>query len=119
MARGLADDTKHAQALILSGRVFSNERRIDKPGTIIPNDMPIEVRGADHPWVSRGGLKLDYALDSFCISVDGATVIDVGSSTGRFYSVVLSRGASRVYAVDVGVRSIALEVKTGPKSDGT
>ena len=115
MARGLADDTKHAQALILSGQVFSNERRIDKPGTIIPNDMPIEVRGADHPWVSRGGLKLDYALDSFCISVDGATVIDVGSSTGGFTDVVLSRGASHVYAVDVGYGQLHWRLRQDPR----
>lgn len=98
----MADNAKHARALILAGKVFSGERRIDKPGTIVPNDIPIAVRGADHPWVSRGGLKLDHALDCFRISVEGATVIDVGSSTGGFTDVLLSRGAAHVYAVDVG-----------------
>ena len=102
MERGLAEDVKQAQALILAGKVFSCEVRIDKPGTPVSTKIPIEVRGADHPWVSRGGLKLDHALDCFGIDVRGTSAVDVGSSTGGFTDVLLSRGADHVYAVDVG-----------------
>lgn len=82
--------------------MFSGDRRIDKPGTPVSAEIPIEVRGADHPWVSRGGLKIDHALDRFGIHVTGTTAIDVGSSTGGFTDVLLAHGATHVYAVDVG-----------------
>ncbi|MGB0630550.1 MAG: TlyA family RNA methyltransferase [Alphaproteobacteria bacterium] len=100
--RGLAEDAKQAQALILSGKVFTGEQRIDKPGTPISAEIPIEIRGSDHPWVSRGGLKLDHALDRFGIDVKDAHAIDVGASTGGFTDVLLARGARHVFAVDVG-----------------
>ncbi|MEE2997238.1 MAG: TlyA family RNA methyltransferase [Pseudomonadota bacterium] len=100
--RGLAKDVKHAQALILAGKVFSDEQRVEKPGTRVSIDIPIEVRGEDHPWVSRGGVKLNHALDHFQIDIEGVGAIDVGSSTGGFTDVLLSRGVAHVYAVDVG-----------------
>ncbi|MEX2455047.1 MAG: TlyA family RNA methyltransferase [Rhodospirillaceae bacterium] len=100
--RGLAESRAQAQALIRAGKVFSGDRRIDKPGTPVASDIEIVVRGREHPWVSRGGLKLDRALTEFGIDVAGMTGLDVGASTGGFTDVLLSRGAVRVYAVDVG-----------------
>ncbi|MFP6730353.1 MAG: TlyA family RNA methyltransferase [Alphaproteobacteria bacterium] len=100
--RGLADSKSHAQALIMAGMVFSGERRLDKPGTAIPPDSPLEVRGKQHPWASRGGIKLAHGLDHFAIDPSGAVALDIGASTGGFTDVLLSRGAVRVYAVDVG-----------------
>jgi len=100
--RGLAETRTKAQALILSGVVFSNERRLDKPGVSIDLNSPIEVRGKTHPWVSRGGLKLERALDHFAIDPTGWICLDVGASTGGFTDVALSRGAKSIYAVDVG-----------------
>lgn len=100
--RGLAESRTQAQALIRAGKVFSGDRRIDKPGTPVPADIEIEVRGRDHPWVSRGGLKLDRALSEFSIDVNGFVGLDVGASTGGFTDVLLTRGAAKVYAVDVG-----------------
>lgn len=88
--------------MILSGNVYSGERRIDKPGTPVASDIALEVRGGEHPWVSRGGLKLDHALKHFDLDVSGAVALDVGASTGGFTDVLLSRGAAHVYAVDVG-----------------
>ena len=82
--------------------MFSGEQRIDKPGTPVSIEIPIEIRGADHPWVSRGGLKLDHALDHFSIDVTGLTALDIGASTGGFTDVLLTRGAAQVTAVDVG-----------------
>tara|TARA_Y100001970_G_scaffold293900_1_gene444417 strand:+ start:9384 stop:10094 length:711 start_codon:yes stop_codon:yes gene_type:complete len=100
--RGLVDNIEQARAEIMSGKVFSGEQRIEKPGTPISIEMPIEVRRPDHPWVSRGGIKLYHALDHFEIGVTGVTAIDVGASTGGFTDVLLSCGAAHVYAVDVG-----------------
>jgi 23S rRNA (cytidine1920-2'-O)/16S rRNA (cytidine1409-2'-O)-methyltransferase len=82
--------------------VFAGEQRVDKPGTPISIELPLEVRGKEHPWVSRGGMKLDHALSHFEIDATGATALDVGASTGGFTDVLLTRGAVRVYAVDVG-----------------
>ena len=100
--RGLVESRTRAQALILAGKVFSGERRIEKAGETVRDDMALEVRGQDHPWVSRGELKLDHALTEFDLDVSGAVCLDVGASTGGFTDVLLSRGAARVYAVDVG-----------------
>jgi 23S rRNA (cytidine1920-2'-O)/16S rRNA (cytidine1409-2'-O)-methyltransferase len=100
--RGLAESRARAQALILAGVVFSGERRLDKPGLMVPADAAVAVRGRDHPYVSRGGVKLAHALDHFAIDPSGAVCLDVGASTGGFTDVLLRRGASRVYAVDVG-----------------
>ena len=107
VARGLADSRTRAQALILAGTVFSGERRVAKAGELLAEDSPLEVRGRDHPWVSRGGVKLDHGLAHFGFDVAGAVALDVGSSTGGFTDVLLSRGAAKVYAVDVGTNQLA------------
>ncbi len=113
--RGLAESRTRAQALIMAGAVFSGETRVDKPGVQIAEDAALEVRGKDHPWVSRGGLKLDHALDHFEIDAAGATALDVGASTGGFTDVLLSRGAAKVYAVDVGHGQLAWKLREDPR----
>jgi len=102
LERGLVDSRAKAQALILAGTVWSGDRRLDKPGATLADDAPIEVRGREHPWVSRGGIKLAHALDHFGIDPTGKVALDIGASTGGFTDVLLTRGAARVYAVDVG-----------------
>ncbi len=102
VARGLADSRTRAQALILAGSVFSRDRRLDKPGLVVDADAEIELRGKPHPWVSRGGVKLDHALGHFAIDPAGLVCLDIGASTGGFTDVLLARGAARVHAVDVG-----------------
>lgn len=109
--RGLVESRTRAQALILAGLVFSGDKRIDKPGQPIAPDAPLEVKGRDHPWVSRGGVKLAHALDHFAIDPAGLVAIDVGSSTGGFTDVLLTRGASRVYAVDSGTNQLAWKLR--------
>ncbi len=113
--RGLVESRSKAQALIMAGKVFSGETKLDKPGTPVAEDKPLEVRGADHPWVSRGGLKLVQALDRFAIDPAGVTAIDVGASTGGFTDVLLSRGAAKVYAVDVGHGQLAWKLRGDPR----
>ncbi len=109
--RGLAESRTRAQALVMAGVVFSGEARIDKPGLLVAPETALEVRGRDHPWVSRGGLKLDHALGRFGIDVGGKVALDLGASTGGFTDVLLSRGASRVYAVDVGRGQLAWSLR--------
>ncbi|MEM8695582.1 MAG: TlyA family RNA methyltransferase [Pseudomonadota bacterium] len=109
--RGLAESRSRAQALILAGVVFSGERRIEKAGQPLAPDAPLEVRGRDHPWVSRGGLKLAHGLEHFGWTGKGAVAIDVGSSTGGFTDVLLSQGAVRVYAVDSGTNQLAWKLR--------
>jgi 23S rRNA (cytidine1920-2'-O)/16S rRNA (cytidine1409-2'-O)-methyltransferase len=109
--RGLVESRAKAQALIIAGKVFSGETRLDKPGTPIADDKPLEVRGAEHPWVSRGGVKLAHALDAFGLDPMGQVVLDVGASTGGFTDVALSRGAAKVYAVDVGHGQLAWKLR--------
>ena len=113
--RGLAESRTRAQALIMAGLVFSGERKIDKPGQGLAENAALEVRGRDHPWVSRGGIKLAHALDHFGWDVTGAVAIDVGSSTGGFTDVLLSRGAARVYAVDSGTNQLAWKLRQDPR----
>ncbi len=110
--RGLAESRTRAQALILAGKVFSGEQRVAKPGTALPIDVALEVRGQDHPWVSRGGLKLAHALEAFGLPVEGRVCLDVGASTGGFTDVLLTHGAKRVYAVDVGHGQLAWKLRT-------
>lgn len=110
--RGLAESRTRAQALILAGLVFSGEQRVNKAGDAVASDAPLEVRGQDHPWVSRGGLKLDHALDAFSLDMTGLVALDVGASTGGFTDVLLSRGAARVYAVDVGHGQLAWKLRS-------
>ena len=95
----------------MAGAVFSGERKLAKPGDMLAEDAPLEVRGKDHPWVSRGGIKLDHGLTHFEFDVTGAVALDVGSSTGGFTDVLLSRGASKVYAVDVGTNQLAWKLR--------
>jgi 23S rRNA (cytidine1920-2'-O)/16S rRNA (cytidine1409-2'-O)-methyltransferase len=109
--RGLAESRARAQALILAGLVFSGERKIEKAGQPLPDDALLEVRGRDHPWVSRGGIKLAHGLDHFGWDVSGAVAMDVGSSTGGFTDVLLSKGAVRVYAVDSGTNQLAWKLR--------
>jgi 23S rRNA (cytidine1920-2'-O)/16S rRNA (cytidine1409-2'-O)-methyltransferase len=112
VARGLAPDATRAQALILAGVVYSGERKMDKAGEALREDAPLEVRAKPHPWVSRGGIKLDHALTYFNIDVTGATALDVGASTGGFSDVLLTRGAAKIYAVDVGHGQLAWKLQT-------
>ncbi len=97
--------------MILAGLVFSGERRIDKAGQALAADAPLEVRGRDHPWVSRGGVKLAHALAQFGWDVTGTIALDVGSSTGGFTDVLLAHGAARVYAVDSGTNQLAWKLR--------
>lgn len=115
VARGLAENRTRAQALVMAGRVFCGERRLDKPGARLSLDSAIEVRGPAHPWVSRGGIKLAHALDHFGIGLEGATVLDIGASTGGFTDVALARGAAKVYAVDVGRGQLAWKLRQDPR----
>ncbi len=113
--RGLAESRAKAQAAIMAGLVFSNEKRLDKPGTPVAEDLALEVRGQPHPWVSRGGLKLAHAIDAFGIDVAGKIAIDVGASTGGFTDVMLTKGAAKVYAVDVGHGQLAWKLRNDPR----
>jgi 23S rRNA (cytidine1920-2'-O)/16S rRNA (cytidine1409-2'-O)-methyltransferase len=113
--RGLAESRSKAQALILAGLVFSGERKIDKAGQPLAADSALEVRGKDHPWVSRGGIKLAHALDHFGWNTTGLVALDVGSSTGGFTDVLLARGAAKVFAVDVGTNQLAWKLRQDPR----
>ena len=109
--RGLAESRTRAQALVMAGLVFAGDRKVDKPGQPIAEDAALDVRGRDHPYVSRGGIKLAHGLDHFGWDVGGAVAIDVGSSTGGFTDVLLRRGAARVYAVDSGTNQLAWKLR--------
>jgi len=113
--RGLAESRARAQALVMAGRVYAGERRLDKPGQRIASESPLAVRGPDHPWVSRGGVKLAHGLDHFEIEVAGHTALDIGASSGGFTQVLLARGAAKVYAVDVGHGQLDWRLRTDPR----
>jgi len=113
--RGLVESRARAQALVMAGLVLAGGRRIDKPGTPLAEDTLIELKGQDHPWVSRGGLKLAHALAEFSMDPAGAVCLDVGASTGGFTDVLLSHGAARVYAVDVGHGQLAWKLRQDPR----
>lgn len=110
--RGLAESRTRAQALIMAGHVVTRDRKVEKAGQMLAPDAPLEVKGRDHPWVSRGGIKLAHALDHFGLDVAGAVAMDVGSSTGGFTDVLLTHGAARVYAVDSGTNQLAWKLRT-------
>jgi 23S rRNA (cytidine1920-2'-O)/16S rRNA (cytidine1409-2'-O)-methyltransferase len=99
----------------MAGAVFSGEKKLSKAGDMLAEDAALEVRGKDHPWVSRGGIKLDHGLTHFGFDVTGAVALDVGSSTGGFTDVLLSRGAAKVYAVDVGTNQLAWKLRQDPR----
>lgn len=105
--RGLAESRARGQALIMAGLVYAGGAKVAKAGQLFAPDAPLEVRGRDHPWVSRGGVKLAHGLDRFGWDVAGCVAMDVGASTGGFTDVLLSRGAQRVYAVDSGTNQLA------------
>lgn len=113
--RGLAESRTRAQALVLAGAVYSGEARIAKPGQTVPADAPIEVRGRDHPWVSRGGIKLAHAIGHFGLDPAGVVAMDIGSSTGGFTDVLLSMGADHVFAVDSGTNQLAWKLRQDPR----
>jgi 23S rRNA (cytidine1920-2'-O)/16S rRNA (cytidine1409-2'-O)-methyltransferase len=115
VALGLAESRAKAQALILAGKVFTDAKRVEKAGDLLPEGVPIEVRGQDHPWVSRGGLKLAHALTHFGLNPEGRICIDLGASTGGFTDVLLQHGAARVYAVDVGHGQLAWKLRQDPR----
>ncbi|MET4898968.1 TlyA family RNA methyltransferase [Sphingomonadaceae bacterium jetA1] len=113
--RGLVESRARAQALIMAGLVFAGEAKVAKPGQQLVEDVALNVRGRDHPWVSRGGIKLAHGLDHFGWDVTGAVAIDVGSSTGGFTDVLLQKGAARVYAVDSGTNQLAWSLRQDPR----
>ena len=113
--RGLVESRARAAALILAGKVWTGDRRVAKAGDALPDGAALEVRGMDHPWASRGGLKLDHALTHFGLSAAGRVCLDVGASTGGFTSVLLARGAPKVWAVDVGHGQLAWSIRSNPQ----
>jgi 23S rRNA (cytidine1920-2'-O)/16S rRNA (cytidine1409-2'-O)-methyltransferase len=113
--RGLAESRARAQALVMAGLVFAGETKIDKPGHQIAGDAPIEVRGRDHPWVSRGGIKLAHAIAHFGLDPAGAVAMDIGSSTGGFTDVLLTNGADHVFCVDSGTNQLAWKLREDPR----
>lgn len=98
----------------MSGNVYVGDRRVDKAGDMLAEDADLLLKGKDHPWVSRGGLKLDHGLAHFGFDVTGAVGLDVGSSTGGFTDVLLARGAAKVFAVDVGTNQLAWKLRQDP-----
>ncbi|WP_419905641.1 TlyA family RNA methyltransferase [Kiloniella sp.] len=109
--RGLVESRTKAQARIMAGQVYSDTKRIDKPGQPLPEDAQLTVKGEDHPWVSRGGLKLEKGLKTFDINPTDKVCMDVGASTGGFTDVLLTNGARKVYAVDVGHGQLAWKIR--------
>ena len=109
--RNLADSKTRAQALVMAGHVFIGDAKALKPGQQVAEDADVQVKGSDHPWVSRGGIKLAHALEEFAINVTDAVAMDVGSSTGGFTDVLLTNGAARVYAVDSGTNQLAWKLR--------
>lgn len=114
VARGLVESRTRAQALILAGKIFSGEKRIEKAGDLLAAGSKLEVRGQDHPWVSRGGLKLAHGLSHFGFSPAGRVCLDLGASTGGFTDVLLANGAAKVHAVDVGHGQLAWKLRCDP-----
>ena len=113
--RGLVESLARAQAMIMAGLAFIDTRRIDKAGELVPEDAGITLKGQDHPWVSRGGLKLAHGLAHFGFSAEGRVGLDIGASTGGFTDVLLAYGAARVYAVDVGHGQLAWKLRSDPR----
>jgi 23S rRNA (cytidine1920-2'-O)/16S rRNA (cytidine1409-2'-O)-methyltransferase len=113
--RGLAESREKARALILAGQVTVHGDAAAKAGTMVPVDADIRVAGPDHPWVSRGGIKLAHALQAFGISAKGAIALDIGASTGGFTDVWLQHGARHVIAVDVGHGQLHWKMRSDPR----
>jgi 23S rRNA (cytidine1920-2'-O)/16S rRNA (cytidine1409-2'-O)-methyltransferase len=115
VARGLVESRTRAQALIMAGKVYCGDRVVAKAGDLLAEDAALSVRGQDHPWVSRGGLKLEHALRHFGLSPAGRVCLDVGASTGGFTDVLLAHGAAKVHAVDVGHGQLAWKLRSDPR----
>ena len=115
VAQGLAENRTRAQALILAGKIFSVDRRLDKAGQMVPADTALRLKGRDHPWVSRGGVKLRHGLAAFGFDPQGAVALDIGASTGGFTDVLLHQGATKVYAVDVGHGQLDWKLRKDPR----
>jgi 23S rRNA (cytidine1920-2'-O)/16S rRNA (cytidine1409-2'-O)-methyltransferase len=113
--RGLVESRSRAQAMVLAGLVFSGETKLLKPGHTLPADAPLDLRGRDHPWVSRGGIKLAHAIAHFGLDPSGVTAMDIGSSTGGFTDVLLQQGAEHVFAVDSGTNQLAWKLRQDPR----
>jgi len=111
LERGLVTSREKAKALIMAGQVIVNDRRVDKAGEMVPGEADIRIKGDQMPFVSRGGLKLDHAINHFHIDLTGKAAVDVGASTGGFTDCLLQRGICKVYAVDVGYGQMDLKVK--------
>ncbi len=110
--KGFADSRERAKAIIMSGNVYVNNQKADKPGTQYDEDAPLEVRSSGLKYVSRGGLKLEKAMTSFDLNLQGATSLDIGASTGGFTDCMLQNGAKKVYSVDVGYGQLAWKLRT-------
>lgn len=113
--RGLAESRTKAQALIMAGLVYVGTQRIDKAGQMLPTDCELVLKGQDHPWVSRGGMKLAKALEHFAIDPSGLVAADIGASTGGFTDVLLTHDAARIYAIDVGHGQLAWKLRNDPR----
>ena len=115
VSRGLAESRARAQALIMAGLVFVGTRKVEKSGQQVAEDAEISVKGRDHPWVSRGGIKLSAAIEHFGLDPAGAVAMDIGSSTGGFTDVLLQNGAAHVFAVDSGTNQLAWKLRQDPR----
>ncbi|MBR6756227.1 MAG: TlyA family RNA methyltransferase, partial [Peptococcaceae bacterium] len=113
--KGLAASREKAKALIMAGKVLVDEKKIEKAGTEINPDLPIRLLGEDIPYVSRGGLKLEKALQEFPVDLTGKVVADLGASTGGFVDCALQNGAAKVFAVDVGYNQLDWKLRTDPR----
>jgi len=112
---GLVESRAKAQALIMAGLVYAGTARVQKAGDMLPEDAQLNVKGQEHPWVSRGGVKLAHGLAHFGLSPAGRICLDVGASTGGFTDVLLTNGAAKVYAVDVGHGQLAWKLRSDPR----
>jgi 23S rRNA (cytidine1920-2'-O)/16S rRNA (cytidine1409-2'-O)-methyltransferase len=113
--KGLAKSRQRARALIMAGKVWVNDQRVDKPGFLVSIGDALELKGEDIPYASRGGLKLEAALNNFKLNVIGSVCMDVGASSGGFTDCLLQHGALRVYAVDVGYGQLAWKLRQDPR----
>lgn len=113
--QGYYDSREKAKAAVMAGLVFAGEERVEKPGTKLPRTTPLQVKGAVHPYVSRGGLKLEKAIRTFSIDLTGASMLDIGASTGGFTDCALQHGAARVCAIDVGYNQLDWSLRNDPR----
>jgi len=113
--RGLAESREKAKTMIMMGNIYVDNQKSDKPGTMLPIDTKIEIRGETMPYVSRGGLKLEKAMSVFPVQLKDKITMDIGASTGGFTDCMLQNGAKKVYSVDVGYGQLAWKLRTNPK----